>query len=68
MQKSQKIKKIGYLILAFFSLQIYLGISNVVYSLPLNIAVLHTVNACILLMSMLILLFNTTYKVQGVKN
>tara|TARA_B100000941_G_scaffold117365_1_gene82374 strand:- start:449 stop:1456 length:1008 start_codon:yes stop_codon:yes gene_type:complete len=68
MQKSQKIKNIGYLIFAFFSLQIYLGISNVVYSLPLNIAVLHTVNACILLMSMLILLFNTTYKVQGVKS
>ena len=67
MQKSQKIKNIGYLILTFFSFQIYLGISNVVYSLPLNVAVLHTVNACILLMSMLILLFYTTYKVQDIK-
>ena len=67
MQKSQKIKNIGYLILTFFSFQIYLGISNVVYSLPLNVAVLHTVNACILLMSMLILLFYTTYKVQDIR-
>ena len=68
MQKSQKIKNIGYLILTFFSFQIYLGISNVVYSLPLNVAVLHTVNACILLMSMLILLFYTTYKIQDIKD
>ncbi len=33
----------------FFILQVVLGISNVVYSLPLNIAVWHTMNAAILM-------------------
>jgi len=33
----------------FFILQIILGISNVVYSLPLNIAMWHTMNAAILM-------------------
>ena len=64
LQKSPTIKKIGLVVLLFFTLQIFLGISNVVHSLPLNVAVLHTVNACVLLMSMLILLFYSTYNAQ----
>ena len=63
-QKSTLHKKIGYVILFFFILQISLGISNVVYSLPLSVAVLHTVNACILMMSMLTLLFYSTYNTR----
>ena len=35
--------------IVFFVLQVVLGISNVVYSLPLNIAVWHTMNAAILM-------------------
>ena len=35
--------------IVFFILQVVLGISNVVYSLPLNIAVWHTMNAAILM-------------------
>ncbi len=43
------LKKIISFSLVFFVLQIILGISNVIYSLPLNIAVWHTMNAAILL-------------------
>ena len=43
------LKKIMGLSIIFFILQIILGISNVVYSLPLNIAVWHTMNAAILM-------------------
>ena len=63
-QKYTYQKKIGYVVFFFFSLQILLGISNVVYSLPLSVAVLHTVNACILMMSMLTLLFYSTYNTR----
>ena len=63
-QKYTNQKKIGYVVFFFFSLQILLGISNVVYSLPLSVAVLHTVNACILMMSMLTLLFYSTYNTR----
>ena len=49
------------IVLVFFVGQILLGISNVLFSLPITIAVMHTVNACILLMSMIILLFYSTY-------
>ena len=63
-QKYTYQRKIGYVVLFFFSLQILLGISNVVYSLPLSVAVLHTVNACILMMSMLTLLFYSTYNTR----
>ena len=63
-QKYINQKMIGYVVFFFFSLQILLGISNVVYSLPLSVAVLHTVNACILMMSMLTLLFYSTYNTR----
>ena len=63
-QKYTNQKKIGFVVFFFFSLQILLGISNVVYSLPLSVAVLHTVNACILMMSMLTLLFYSTYNTR----
>jgi cytochrome c oxidase assembly protein subunit 15 len=43
------LKKLMSLSIIFFILQIILGISNVVYSLPLNIAVWHTMNAAILM-------------------
>jgi len=43
------LKRIISFSLVFFVLQIILGISNVIYSLPLNIAVWHTMNAAILL-------------------
>jgi len=60
-QNSVILKKIGMIVLIFFVSQILLGISNVLFSLPITIAVMHTVNACILLMSMIILLFYSTY-------
>jgi len=60
-QNSVILKKIGMIVLVFFVGQILLGISNVLFSLPITIAVMHTVNACILLMSMIILLFYSTY-------
>ena len=63
-QSSQQIKRIGYIVLVFFLLQITLGIFNVIYSLPVSIAVLHTVNASILLMSMITLLYYSTYRIQ----
>jgi len=43
------LKKLMGVSIIFFILQIILGISNVVYSLPLNIAVWHTMNAAILM-------------------
>ena len=43
------LKKLMSVSIIFFLLQIILGISNVVYSLPLNIAVWHTMNAAILM-------------------
>ena len=63
-QSNQQIKKIGYIVLIFFVLQVTLGVFNVVYSLPISIAVLHTVNASILLMSMITLLYYSTYCIQ----
>tara|TARA_B100001996_G_scaffold380919_1_gene369331 strand:- start:4914 stop:5909 length:996 start_codon:yes stop_codon:yes gene_type:complete len=60
-QNSIILKKIGIFVLVFFVIQILLGISNILFSLPITIAVMHTVNACILLMSMIILLFYSTY-------
>ena len=43
------LKKVIGASIIFFVLQVALGISNVVYSLPLNIAVWHTMNAAILM-------------------
>ena len=43
------LKKVIGVSIIFFVLQVALGISNVVYSLPLNIAVWHTMNAAILM-------------------
>ena len=61
-QKSCTFKRIGLLILFIFLIQIFLGISNVVYSLPLSIAALHTTNASVLLLSMTLLLYYSTYQ------
>jgi cytochrome c oxidase assembly protein subunit 15 len=63
-QSNIRIKIISSIILGVFILQIILGISNVVYSLPISIAVLHTVNASILLMGMITLLYHSTYHLQ----
>ena len=49
LKKHDFLKKIMGISVIFFILQIILGISNVVYSLPLNIAVWHTMNAAILM-------------------
>ncbi|MBH44644.1 MAG: hypothetical protein CMD88_04230 [Gammaproteobacteria bacterium] len=62
MQSEKFFQKIGLIILTIFVLQIILGISNVVYSLPLMIAVFHTVNAAILLLSLSALLYYSTHK------
>ena len=43
------LKKVIGVSVVFFVLQVALGISNVVYSLPLNVAVWHTMNAAILM-------------------
>jgi len=63
-QSDITLKAVSTIVLLVFVLQILLGISNVVYSLPINIAVLHTVNASILLMSMITLLYYSTYHPQ----
>ena len=49
LNKHSLLKKIMSISIIFFILQVILGISNVVYSLPLNIAVWHTMNAAILM-------------------
>lgn len=49
LNKHSFLKKIMGISVIFFILQIILGISNVVYSLPINIAVWHTMNAAILM-------------------
>ena len=49
LNKHSLLKKLMSISIIFFILQIILGISNVVYSLPLNIAVWHTMNAAILM-------------------
>ena len=63
-QSDITLKVVSTIVLLVFVLQILLGISNVMYSLPINIAVLHTVNASILLMSMITLLYYSTYHPQ----
>ena len=63
-QNNKYIKKIGMACLLIFLIQIFLGIANVVYSLPISIAVLHTANAALLLASMVVLLFYSTYNIQ----
>jgi len=49
LNKHSLLKKLMSISIIFFILQVVLGISNVVYSLPLNIAVWHTMNAAILM-------------------
>ena len=49
LNKHSLLKKLMSISIVFFILQVILGISNVVYSLPLNIAVWHTMNAAILM-------------------
>ena len=49
LNKHSLLKKLMSISIIFFILQIILGISNVIYSLPLNIAVWHTMNAAILM-------------------
>ena len=49
LSKHHFLKKLMGISSIFFALQIFLGISNVVYSLPLNVAVWHTMNAAILM-------------------
>ena len=63
-QDNKTIRNIGLVVFAVFVFQIFLGISNVLMSLPISIAVLHTVNASILLLSMITLLFYSTYHTQ----
>ena len=63
-QSNVRIKIISSIILGFFTLQIILGISNVIYSLTISIAVLHTVNASVVLMGMITLLYYSTYHPQ----
>ena len=60
-QKNKTIRNIGFMVFAVFTIQILLGISNVLMSLPISVAVLHTVNASVLLLTMITLLFYSTY-------
>ena len=64
LQTNKNIKKVGMIVMTLFIVQIILGISNIVFSLPISIAVLHTVNASALLMSMVALLYYSTYNKQ----
>ena len=54
---SENFKKLCSFTILFFLLQIILGITNVVYSLPLTVAVWHTMNAAILMMLMTTMLY-----------
>ena len=63
-QSNKTLKSIGIIVFLVFIFQIFLGISNVLMSLPISVAVLHTVNASILLLSMITLLFYSTYHCQ----
>lgn len=63
-QTKKNIKKVGMIVMTLFVVQIMLGISNIIFSLPITIAVLHTVNASVLLMSMVALLYYSTYNKQ----
>ena len=63
-QSNALYKKIATFIFIFFAIQIFLGISNILYSLPISIAILHTANASALLMSMITLLYYSTYSIR----
>ena len=63
-QSNALYKKIAIFIFILFVIQIFLGISNILYSLPISIAILHTLNASILLMSMITLLYYSTYSIR----
>ena len=56
MQGSVLIRRVALSISALLVVQIMLGISNVVFSLPLTVAVLHNAVAALLLLSLLLLL------------
>ena len=67
LKKHEILKKIMLITTFFFVLQITLGISNVVYSLPISVAVWHTMNAAILMALMSSALYYsvvTFYKVK----
>ncbi len=51
--KADQLTKLGFILLLVLFLQVSLGISNVVLSLPLNIAVLHNFVAALLLLTLL---------------
>ena len=63
-QNKNKIKEIGVYVLILFVLQIFLGISNILFKLPLLIAVLHTLNASLLLISMISLAYYSTRDIK----
>jgi cytochrome c oxidase assembly protein subunit 15 len=54
-QPSQTLQRMAYLILGLLLLQVSLGISNVVFSLPLPVAVAHNLVAALLIVSLVAL-------------
>lgn len=60
------ISSLGRLILAVLGIQVALGVSNVVYGLPLSVAVLHNAGAAFLILSVIALLFVLHRKKGGV--
>ena len=59
LMKNRELLPWGVGLLALLTLQITLGISNVVFSLPLPVATLHNMGAALLLMFMVALLYKT---------
>lgn len=57
--KNRELMPWGFALLGLLTLQVSLGISNVVFSLPLPVATLHNMGAALLLMLMVALLFKT---------
>ena len=55
---SNAVKHISAVVLAVLTVQVLLGISNVVYKLPIVVAVLHNAVAAILLLSLVALNYN----------
>lgn len=58
-------KRIGWCILAALTLQISLGITNVVRGLPLPVAVLHNAMAAVLMASLVVLVFHASRPSTG---
>lgn len=61
-RSDKKLRCAGLSLLAILAVQILLGIGNVIWSLPLAVAVMHNGMAALLLLAMVTVLYRVTYK------